>query len=222
MKQSRDGMAVSPSGLSAKSHWDGIYEFKADRETSWFEPTPEVSLALIEQAVGDRRDVGIIDVGAGTSRLVDNLLDRGFRHLGVLDVSRRALDRTSERLGPDGARVRFIEADALSLDHVEGYDLWHDRAMFHFLEDEGDIDHYVSTMSSSIAPGGHAILATFGPEGPTMCSGLPVQRYDETALAELLGPAFSLKATAITLHSKPNGGAQQFLYCLFERAGAQR
>ena len=203
--------------LDRRAHWEKIYRAKSDEQTSWFEPSPTLSLEFVGRAAGGRRDLRVLDVGAGTARLADGLLDRGFRGAGVLDVSPAALARTVERLGELARGVELIQADVLSVGQVDGFDIWHDRAMFHFLTEDRDVETYVATLARSIPPNGHAIIATFGPEGPSTCSGLPVHRYDEEELAATLGAGFALRATRIQIHRKPAEGTQQFLYCLFDR-----
>jgi SAM-dependent methyltransferase len=202
--------------IDVASHWNRIWGRKADEDTSWFETEPTLSIEMVGEAAGSDHSLGVLDVGAGTGRLVDRLLDRGFSHLGVLDISQVALARTSERLGDRSDLVEFVNADITEIDEVRGFEIWHDRALFHFLVEEDQISHYVQTLTHSIPTGGHAVIATFAPDGPATCSDLPVHRYSEGELAELLG-GFALRRSVRAAHPKPAGGIQRFLYCLFQR-----
>jgi SAM-dependent methyltransferase len=197
-----------------KAHWEKIYREKGDRDTSWFQPRPETSLALIE-ATGEPRTAPLIDVGGGTSRLVDRLLDSGRDNLTVLDISGIALEKTRRRLGTRATAVRWLEADLLEADLPGPWRIWHDRAVFHFLTDEEDRQRYLQQVRRHLAPGGHLVIATFGPEGPQACSGLPVRRYSPDQLAEVLGEGFELEETREELHRTPAGKEQSFVYCRF-------
>ncbi len=200
------------------THWEHIYTEKTESQRSWFEPEPALSLDYVIQAADGRKDACVLDVGAGTSRLVDRLLEQGFACLGVLDIAQTPLDATATRLGARAGSVRFVKADITQLDEISGYEIWHDRAVLHFLTQEWEVERYANTVTRSIPPGGHAVIATFGPDGPRTCSGLPVKRYSVDRLADLLHPAFDLRASRLATHVKPMGGTQQFLYCLFDRS----
>ncbi|MGH9454341.1 MAG: class I SAM-dependent methyltransferase, partial [Terriglobia bacterium] len=173
----------------------------------------ETSLALIERAAVSR-SAFIIDVGGGESTLVDDLLLRGYKNLTVLDVSQTAIDLTTSRLGSAAESVRWLVADISAIELEPGaYDLWHDRAVFHFLTAREDRIAYVRHVARSVKPGGHIIVSTFGPEGPTKCSGLEVMRYDAESLHGEFGARFHLVESSKELHQTPFGTKQQFLYC---------
>ncbi|AWL98771.1 class I SAM-dependent methyltransferase [Bradyrhizobium amphicarpaeae] len=198
------------------SHWDKVYATKGEAEVSWFQDSPATSLAMIMAAAPDR-GVAIIDIGGGASRLVDDLLRDGYRDLTVLDLSANALDAAKTRLGQASSAVDWIVADATIWRPARTYDVWHDRAAFHFLTDSHDRDAYVERLRSAIAPGGQIIIATFAPDGPEKCSGLPVQRHDSTSLAAVLGPDFELVETRGETHHTPWSSTQAFQFSRFRR-----
>jgi len=199
-------------------HWERIYETKADEETSWFEPDPATSLRLVEEALEGNEAACVIDVGGGTSRLVDHLLlDLGLECLAVLDISASALARASERLGSDASRVEWIASDITEVDSLPQFDVWHDRAVLHFLIDQADRAKYSDLAGRTVPLGGHAIIAAFGLSGPEQCSGLPVQRYDEDGLSQVLGSSFSLDYAFEAEHLTPFGTTQSFIFATFER-----
>ena len=189
---------------------------------SWHQAHPEYSLALLD-AAGATRDTRIVDVGGGASRLVDRLLDRGFTEVTVLDIAGGALARAQARLGDRAGAVRWIEADVTSFEPSERWDVWHDRAVFHFLVAAEGREAYRRTLNNSLLPGGHAIIATFGPQGPTRCSGLDVVRYSAAALLAELGPGegWELMAEREELHRTPGGVIQEFMYGLFRVRGEE-
>jgi 2-polyprenyl-3-methyl-5-hydroxy-6-metoxy-1,4-benzoquinol methylase len=198
------------------SHWDRVYETKARTEVSWFERSADTSLALIEQA-RPAPDAAIIDVGGGASPLAAQLVGAGYRDVTVADISAAALDQAREMAGEQADGITYLLTDvADSLDRT--YALWHDRALFHFMVDPDRTGAYLETLAAAVEAGGHAVIATFGPEGPTECSGLPVVRYDAAALAELL-PDFELESSRYEIHKTPGGKEQQFLYALLRRSG---
>ena len=199
-----------------KSHWDRVYEDKAFSDVSWYQAQPAESLALIE-AAATHHDAPIIDVGGGASTLVDHLLDRGYRDVTVLDVSEQAFAQARARLGEAEGRVNWIVADVTMFRPERAYSLWHDRAVLHFLIDLEDRRRYLAALRGALAPGGHLVLATFGPEGPRKCSGLEVRRYSVDTMAELLGPDFELCSEQIVYHETPSGGSQQFLFTRWRR-----
>ncbi len=168
-----------------KSHWEHVYGTKEATEVSWFQPVPEKSLQLI-RATGVGHAQAILDAGGGASTLVDNLLAEGFRDVSVLDISANALLKSRQRLGERADKVSWIEADVTEFDPSRPYDLWHDRAVFHFLTDAADRDRYIDVVRRSLKSGGNLVLATFGPQGPLRCSGLDICRYGIEQLAELL------------------------------------
>ena len=202
--------------MSRQSHWERVYAKSAPDEVSWFQPYPSVSLELIE-ACDLASDARILDVGGGASRLVDTLCDRGFAQLGVLDVAEQALSESKQRLGSRADAVEWLVADVTAFTTPHQWDLWHDRAVLHFLTDSQDRTAYRHTLLESVAPGGHVIIATFGPDGPTRCSDLDVRRYSAESLQETLGSDLELIESRKEAHQTPRGVVQQFLYCRFRR-----
>lgn len=168
-------------------------------------------------AVALTKDSEIVDVGGGASELVDRLLDRGFERLTVVDISDSALNVAKTRLGPRAHKVKWLAADARDLHLPQRVDFWHDRAVFHFLTQPADQEAYLARLREAVRPGGHVLMATFGPQGPEKCSGLPVERYDAEKLSRRLGPDFELERSMQRVHTTPCGFAQQFTYCLFHR-----
>lgn len=197
------------------NRWEDIYQSKGEAETSWFEDRPQVSLDLIA-ATGATRKAAIVDVGAGASRLVDCLLEVGFHRITVLDLSETALAKARARL-PDDAPVEWVAANILNWEPSGHFDLWHDRAAFHFLTAAADQEAYLRIMDRALVPGGHAIIGTFAPDGPEKCSGLPVARYDAALLAERLGPDYRLIQSLIHDHHTPWGSVQRFHFGLFKK-----
>lgn len=198
------------------THWQNVYATKGEAEVSWFQDSPATSLAMIRAANPDHH-AAIIDIGGGASRLVDALLQDGYRHLTVLDLSANALAATKRRIGAAASTVDWIVADATTWEPAESYDVWHDRAAFHFLTDPRDRAAYVERLRSAVAPGGHVIIATFAPDGPEKCSGLPVQRHDSASLAAELGPEFELVETRSEVHHTPWHSTQAFQFSRFKR-----
>jgi len=202
---------MQPMTDELRDHWQKVYATKAPTEVSWYQPVPERSLALIRDT-GVPPDAPLLDVGAGASTLVDQLLAAGYTDLTVLDISGTALATAQARLGAAAARVRWVEADITRFTPERRYALWHDRAVFHFLVEPDRRQRYLDTLGAALALGGHLILATFGPQGPTRCSGLPVQRYAAAELDALLAPRYRLVRSEIEDHLTPAGQPQQFLY----------
>lgn len=199
------------------THWQSVWTSKQPDEVSWHQDDPAPSLAMIE-AAGLRRDAAIVDIGGGASLLVDRLLERGFLHVAVLDLAEAALTRAAERLGPLGDDVTWIAADVLDWRPVPGlFDLWHDRAMLHFLTDPADQARYVEVMTAALGPEGQAVIATFAPDGPERCSGRPVRRHDAASLSALLGPGFRLAEAFRQEHRTPGGAVQSFHWSRFVR-----
>jgi 2-polyprenyl-3-methyl-5-hydroxy-6-metoxy-1,4-benzoquinol methylase len=199
--------------MDAQQHWDRVYSTKTPQQTSWFRSHLDTSLSLIERTTPDRA-AAIIDVGGGESTLVDDLLARGYQSVTVLDISSAALQRAKTRLGIAARQVDWIAADvtAASLP-PQAYDVWHDRAVFHFLTSPEQRLAYVRQVLHSVKSGGAVIVAAFGPEGPTKCSGLDVVRYDADTLHSEFGERFRLVEQTEELHRTPSGTMQQFLYC---------
>jgi SAM-dependent methyltransferase len=204
--------------MNRQHHWNAVYTRKAEQEVSWFEALPELSLRMME-AAGLSRDTCVLDVGGGDSRLVDTLLEKGLSCLAVLDVSGAALERARARLGDAAASVVWIEADVVGDWDVHPMDIWHDRAVFHFLTVAEDRRRYVAHVRRILKPTGTIILATFALDGPETCSGLPVERHSAATLAAELGPGFRLVETVPRIHRTPWGATQSFQYSRFERLG---
>jgi SAM-dependent methyltransferase len=201
------------SADDTKTHWEKVYATKAPDQVSWYRPHLEVSLSLIERAAGGF-SASIIDVGGGESTLVDDLLARGYQYITVLDISQAAIDVTKERLKAAAERVDWITADVTKADLAPNtYDVWHDRAVFHFLTSIEQRVAYVQEVAHAVRTGGHVIVGTFGPEGPTKCCGLDVMRYDAESLHDQFGTHFRLVESSKELHHTPFGTTQQFLYC---------
>jgi SAM-dependent methyltransferase len=201
---------------SRQAHWEGVYTKKAENEVSWFEEIPAPSLELIAQ-IGATPAWAVIDIGGGASRLVDNLIDRGFGDVTVLDLSDAALEATKARLADHAAQVHWIVADATVWEPLKTYDVWHDRAAFHFLTEERDRAAYVARLEQALKVGGYAIIATFALDGPERCSGLPVVRYDAASLVQTLGRAFQFVDTRRHAHATPWGSDQSFQFSVFRR-----
>lgn len=199
------------------THWQQVWTTKQPEEVSWYQDDPSPSLEMI-QAAGLRRDAAIIDVGGGASVLVDRLLDLGFVHVAVLDIAEAALGKAAERLGPLGDEVTWIETSVLDWRPVPGlFDLWHDRAVLHFLTEPADQARYVEVMKAALGPEASVILAGFAPDGPEKCSGLPVSRHDAASLGALLGPEFRLVEERRQDHVTPGGSVQRFQWARFIR-----
>jgi SAM-dependent methyltransferase len=196
-----------------KKHWDGVYSGKGPDGVSWFRPHLDQSLRFLVAAKIDL-DAAIIDVGGGASTFVDDLVDRGYSNVTVLDLSQNALDAAKARLGERASAVRWVCADVTQVRLPEhAYDFWHDRAVFHFLTDSEARARYVVTVRKSVKPGGHIVVATFGPHGPETCSGLEVLRFSPAALHAEFGDDFAKLADATELHNTPWGSEQEFVYC---------
>jgi SAM-dependent methyltransferase len=202
--------------MNRKAHWDRVYATKASDAVSWFQPEPALSLRLLA-AAGMTPESCVIDIGGGDSRLVDRLVERGLSCLFVLDVSVAALARARLRLGAQGARVTWIEADVAGEWDEPAVDIWHDRAVFHFLTEAEDRRRYLAHMRRAVRPGGAAAIATFALDGPDRCSGLPVTRYSPETLSTEIGREFRLSEAFHEQHHTPSGTLQSFCYALFTR-----
>ena len=199
--------------MQTRDHWEQVYTTKAASAVSWYQPHATLSLRLV-RATDVLHDAAIIDVGGGASTLVDDLLDAGFANVSVLDISRAALDATRSRLGHRAASVHWLHADiTATLLAADTYDVWHDRAVFHFLTAPQDRAAYVQNALRALKPGGHLIIATFAENGPSRCSGLPVVRYSASSLPPEFGPRFILIEHEMQEHTTPSGAIQQFVYC---------
>jgi 2-polyprenyl-3-methyl-5-hydroxy-6-metoxy-1,4-benzoquinol methylase len=199
--------------MKTQEHWEQIYRTKAPDQLSWYSPRLSASLELIERASVSRK-APVIDVGGGESTLVDDLLARGYQNITVLDISQAAIDSNKKRLRKKAERVHWLTADITKVElEPARFDVWHDRAVFHFLTASNDRAAYVRQVVKAVKHGGHVIVSTFGPEGPTRCSGLDVVRYDAESLHNEFGKRFRLLESSKQLHYMPVGTTQQFLYC---------
>ena len=196
-------------------HWDGVWNDRDPDDVTWYQAEPKLSLRLIQ--AGMLPDEGIIDVGGGASRLVDHLLDHGYCDITVADIAPAALQAARDRLGLKSEQVSWVAADATHADFGRTFDVWHDRAVFHFLTEADDRQRYLTTLDASLSIGGHVVLATFGPDGPEYCSGLPVRRYSIDLMQDTLGGNFELIDHEIEQHVAPSGAIQQFVYGMFRR-----
>ncbi len=198
------------------THWENLYAARPSEKQSWYEADPAVSLRLLSAAI-QRGGRSVVDVGGGASTLVDGLIGFDLEHIAVLDISERALEVAQARLGSYARKVDWIVADIATVDDIGLFDIWHDRAVFHFLTDTGEREGYVQLCQRTVVPGGSAIVATFAPDGPETCSGLPVMRYGADALSQVCGPAFDLVDSEPYVHTTPRGVHQAFTYATFRR-----
>lgn len=199
--------------MDARVHWENVYGTKTPDAVSWYRPHLDRSLTLIESASPDRK-ASIIDVGGGESTLVDDLQVLGYHEITILDISQIALDVTRRRLGEAGARIHWLCTDVTQVQlPAHSFDVWHDRAVFHFLTRPEERLAYVRKVAWAVKAGGHVIVSTFGPEGPEKCSGLDAMRYDAASLHQEFGSRFRLVESSKELHQTPFGTTQQFLYC---------
>lgn len=205
--------------MGGKSHWERVYATTSPDQLSWYQERPELSLRLI-QAAGVRPESRIIDVGGGASTLVDVLLDEGFANVAVLDLAEGPIEQAKARLGSRAEAVEWLVADVTEFDPPHSFDLWHDRAVFHFLTEARDRSRYRRALLESLRPSGQAIVATFAMTGPERCSGLDVVRYSPESLNGELGADFELLEACAQRHTTPGGATQDFIYCRFRRAGA--
>jgi SAM-dependent methyltransferase len=201
---------------SRQAHWENVYATKGEREVSWFQETPAISLELI-RAAGAPPRASVVDIGGGASRLPDALLEAGYEDVTVLDVSEAALAASRERLGPRAKSVTWITSDITTWVPMRSFDVWHDRAVLHFLTEATDRTAYVQRLHQALRSGGTAIISTFALDGPEKCSGLPVVRYDSAKLADTLGGSFALVESRRHEHATPWGSAQRFQFSVFRR-----
>lgn len=206
--------------MDHKQHWEQVYNTKASDAVSWFQEHADQSLRLI-QNIGIAKDAAIIDVGGGASTLVDDLVAEGYTDLTVLDLSSTALAVAKRRLGKLAENVHWLEGDVTRAElPIHRFDIWHDRAVFHFLTESADRHAYVERVMRAVRPGGHVIVATFAEDGPEKCSGLPVMRYRPATLHAEFGDAFLLVAHNKEAHHTPFGTVQQFVYCYCRKTGS--
>jgi hypothetical protein len=201
-------------------HWDRAYSH-GDTTRSWYQQLPQPSLHMLDAIGATPRD-SLIDVGGGASPLVDALLDRGYTDVTVLDISRTALSTAQRRLGADAGRADWLVADLLTWQSTRRWDIWHDRATLHFFTNDADRMTYLNLLDQAVSATGFAILATFAPDGPQVCSGLPVGRYDSQKLARLLGHRWELVIHTREEHGTPGGASQPFTWTAFHRRSSDR
>ena len=202
--------------IDRPTHWDQRYAKVGYRSVSWFSPEPRTSLALLDRT-GVALDGAVVDVGAGASLLVDRLVERGHTDLTLVDVSRVALDVATGRIPPGAAATTVV--DVLEWEPERKWDVWHERAMFHFVNTDADIEHYRQLVARSVVPGGHAVVGTFSEKGPLTCSGLPVARYTLEGLAAVFADDFDHVWSEYETHITPSGGAQEFSWVVLRRHG---
>ncbi len=202
--------------MNRQQHWEKVWSRDNPREVGWYQEAPTVSLGLIKNT-GLDLDARILDVGGGASTLVDGLLDRGFINIEVLDLADSAFDHSRSRLGTRSERVKWTTKDVTTFRAAQPIDLWHDRAVLHFLTKKRDRELYIQSLTESIAPNGHAIIATFALDGPKKCSGLEVVRYGSREIMTLLGGDFQLLETVREIHLTPGKTKQRFTYFRFQR-----
>ena len=210
-------MSLDRAETGRHRYWDGVYD-KDPTQLSWYQPEPTTSLELID-TLGVPVEAGVLDVGGGSSALADELLVRGFSDLSVLDVSGAALNVARRRLGSAAQRIQWIHEDLLHWTPTRRYDLWHDRAVFHFLVDPADQERYRDLLAAALRPGAVAILATFGADGPSHCSGLPVARYEPGQLVAALGDGYECMTSRREAHTTPAGVVQPFTWVALQRSG---
>lgn len=203
--------------MDEREHWEQVYSTRPAEKLGWYEPQLQLSLRWIKE-LGLSMDARIIDIGGGASTLVEDLLSEGYRDITVLDISNTALSLVKARMGDMADQVAWIKGDITSID-LEGndYDVWHDRAVFHFLTEPEQRQNYLNNLLNGLKPGGHLIIGTFAPEAPPRCSGLPVQRYSLAQLENTIGEQFELEQHQKELHITPGGVEQMYLYCRFRR-----
>ncbi len=199
-----------------KEHWNAVYDTKKVTEVSWYEPMPENSLDLISGCTLEK-DSAVIDVGGGDSFLAEFLLARGFSNITVVDISEKALDRAKERLGEQAEKVKWVVTDITQFEPREKYDLWHDRAAFHFLTEDEQVKAYMNVLMQAVKPGGFVIIGTFSDRGPKTCSGLPIKQYSIADLQQLFEQEFENLNSKTADHTTPSGAVQNFTFCSFRR-----
>ena len=202
--------------MEKKTHWETVYQKKQFEDVSWFQETPTTSIAFFEK-LKLPKSAKIIDIGGGESRFVDYLLDNGFKNVTVLDISATAIDKKKQALGDKAQRVKWVVSDVVDFQPTEQYDFWHDRATFHFLTQQSDIEKYVTTIQRFVKPEGALILSTFSENGPTKCSGLDIKQYSEKTLSERVEAFFTKVKCVVVDHITPFATVQNFIFCSFKR-----
>ncbi len=203
--------------MDGTSHWENVYQTKSSTDVSWYETDPKQSLDLIHKAAGEKRG-RVIDVGGGQSFLVDRLLDLGFAQVAVLDISNVAIEATKARLGERASQVKWMVADITQAESLGEFDIWHDRAVFHFITDAGDRKHYLELLKRTLPIGGHFVVGTFAIGGPEKCSGLQIQQYDANTMESVLGPSFDTVEYGHYEHTTPSGKPQLFFFGIYRHA----
>ena len=198
--------------FNRKNHWENIYSTKKLNEVGWYQPTPETSLNFIKE-LKLPKTASIIDIGGGDSFLADNLLEIGYQNISVLDISKKAIERAKLRLGKKGENVKWIEAEITEFNPTETYDLWHDRAAFHFLTDENEIENYILSAQKGVSDSGNLIIGTFSTEGPKKCSGIEIRQYSESTLLNRFTSSFEKIKCLIIDHETPFNTTQNFIFC---------
>lgn len=202
--------------MDKSQYWNDIYKKKDESHQSWFQGKPEKSLEMINE-LNLSKNASIIDIGGGESRLVDYLLEEGFTNISLLDISDESLEKTKQRLGPKANSVKLITSDVTTFNPAQKYDLWHDRATFHFLTDIKDVEKYLSIAYDALNVGGSLIISTFSPTGPDKCSGLTISKYSQEELKQVFGKFFQNTKCFETTHTTPWGTTQDFVYCGFKK-----
>ncbi len=202
--------------MKRKNHWINIYETKELKECSWYQPIPETSLNFFNEH-NIPLSAKIIDIGGGDSFLVDHLMIPGYQQISVLDIASKALERAKSRLGDNSQSIHWIESDVLNFTPKERYDVWHDRAAFHFLTEKKEIEKYVAIAYESLNPNGLLLIGTFSEQGPEKCSGIQVQRYSSEQLRETFGGLFEPLNCHTVDHKTPSGAIQNFVFCSFRK-----
>ena len=198
--------------FNRKNHWENIYSTKKLNEVGWYQPTPETSLNFIKE-LKLPKTASIIDIGGGDSFLADNLLEIGYQNISVLDISKKAIERAKLRLGKKGENVKWIEVEITEFNPTETYDLWHDRAAFHFLTDENEIENYILSAQKGVSDSGNLIIGTFSTEGPKKCSGIEIRQYSESTLLNRFTSSFEKIKCLIIDHETPFNTTQNFIFC---------
>ncbi len=199
-----------------KEHWENIYQTKELTDVSWYQPVPETSLAMIKK-LQVSKDSRMIDVGGGDSFLAEFLLNLGYTNITVLDISANAIEKAKKRMGENARKITWIVSDITQFSPTEKYDLWHDRAAFHFLRSENDIESYMKVLNQSIAGKGQIIIGTFSEDGPLKCSGIEIKQYSEESMVKQFQPNFEKTECLQTLHLTPSDTTQNFTFCIFKR-----
>ena len=202
--------------IDRKKHWETVFQTKDTNKVSWYQPFPEVSLNLVEK-LKLPKSARIIEVGSGDSYLADYLLEKGYSEITLLDISEKAISKVKERLAGKTGKIQFLVQDVTDSEIPGTFELWHDRAVFHFLTDENDISKYVLNTTSKLVEGGYLILSTFSENGPNMCSGLNVRRYSAKELERIFDQRYTLIESFNYDHITPSGSVQNFIYCVFQK-----